>query len=50
MLPDPLDFVRHLKVKAGWSPAFWSPQIEVWRYQTESFGAEIPASEGRGME
>jgi hypothetical protein len=25
-------------VKAGWSPTFWSPQIQAWRYETESFG------------
>jgi AmmeMemoRadiSam system protein A len=37
-LADPIQFVRHLKLKAGWNPDFWSPQIEVWRYQTESFG------------
>ena len=38
-LPDPLEFVRQLKLKAGWRSDFWSPQIEVWRYQTESFGS-----------
>lgn len=37
-LPDPAEFLRHLKVKAGWSPTFWSPQIQAWRYETESFG------------
>jgi AmmeMemoRadiSam system protein A len=37
-LPDPIDFVRHLKQKAGWSVYGWSPQIKVWRYTTESFG------------
>ena len=37
-LPDPTKFVGQLKLKAGWRDDFWSPQIEVWRYQTESFG------------
>jgi uncharacterized protein len=37
-LEDPVQFVRQLKLKAGWRPDFWSPDIEVWRYETESFG------------
>ncbi len=37
-LADPAAFVRHLKVKAGLSPAHWSPDIRVYRYETESFG------------
>jgi uncharacterized protein len=37
-LAEPLQFVRQLKLKAGWRTDFWSPQIEVWRYTTESFG------------
>lgn len=37
-LPDPLSFVRQLKMKAGWPATFWSEQILVWRYETESFG------------
>jgi AmmeMemoRadiSam system protein A len=37
-LPEPVEFVRQLKLKAGWRPDFWSPQIDVWRYRTESFG------------
>ena len=37
-VPDPVDFVRHLKQKAGWPAAGWSWQIKVWRYTTESFG------------
>lgn len=40
-LPDPIDFVRHLKVKAGLKPGFWSPDIQVQRYRTECF-AEPP--------
>lgn len=39
-LPDPVDFVRRLKAKAGWPPTFWSSQIQAWRYQAESFGEQ----------
>jgi AmmeMemoRadiSam system protein A len=39
-LPNPFDFLRHLKMKAGWPATFWSPQILVWRYETESFGEQ----------
>jgi AmmeMemoRadiSam system protein A len=37
-LPNPQDFVRQLKLKAGWPANFWSSQIQAWRYTTESFG------------
>jgi AmmeMemoRadiSam system protein A len=37
-IPDPAQFVRELKLKAGWRPDFWSPQIRVSRYTAESFG------------
>jgi uncharacterized protein len=36
-LPDPARFVRHLKMKAGWPVDFWPPDMEAWRYTTESF-------------
>lgn len=42
-LPDPEQFVRHLKLKAGWSADFWSPRIQVLRYTTESFGEGEPS-------
>lgn len=35
---DPVIFLRQLKLKAGWRADFWSPQIQVFRYTTESFG------------
>jgi uncharacterized protein len=41
-ISDPVDFVRHLKQKAGWPANSWSPLIKVQRYTTESFG-EIEA-------
>ena len=40
-LPDPGDFVRHLKMKAGLPPAHWSDDIRFYRYGTESFGDEV---------
>jgi len=33
-------FVRHLKLKAGLPEDFWSPQIRVFRYTTESFSSD----------
>lgn len=36
-LPEPKDFLRHLKTKAGLSPDYWSDNIRVQRYRTESF-------------
>lgn len=37
-IKDPAQFVRELKLKAGWRGDFWSPRIRVWRYTAESFG------------
>lgn len=37
---DPTDFLRHLKVKAGLDPDYWSDSIRVYRYTTESFPEE----------
>lgn len=31
-LPDPWDFLAHLKRKAGLPAAFWDPEIRLWRY------------------
>ncbi len=36
-LPDPADFIGHLKQKAGLPRDFWSDDIVVLRYQTETF-------------
>jgi hypothetical protein len=36
-LPEPVRFVRHLKMKAGWPMDFWPVDMEAWRYTTESF-------------
>jgi hypothetical protein len=39
-LPEPADFVRHLKVKAGLSPGYWSESIKVQHYTSFEFGAD----------
>ncbi|HKV07601.1 MAG TPA: AmmeMemoRadiSam system protein A [Thermoanaerobaculia bacterium] len=31
-LPDPRDFLGQLKLKAGLSRGFWSPDVKLWRY------------------
>jgi AmmeMemoRadiSam system protein A len=40
-IPDPVQFVRHLKMKAGWSATYWSDRVRCSRYTTESFGEEV---------
>lgn len=35
-LPDPRQFLEHLKLKAGLPPAYWSPTVRIQRYTTES--------------
>lgn len=36
-LPQPEEFLRHLKRKAGLADDHWSQELEVFRYETESF-------------
>ncbi|MCW8943495.1 MAG: AmmeMemoRadiSam system protein A [Sedimenticola sp.] len=36
-LADPKDFLRHLKIKAGLTPDYWSDNLQISRYTTESF-------------
>lgn len=36
-LPDPVQFIRHLKVKAGLPPDFWSDDLRLSRYTVEKF-------------
>ncbi len=33
MVPDPADFLRELKHKAGLTPHHWSPHFQAWRFQ-----------------
>ena len=40
-LPEPRDFVAHLKIKAGFEVDFWSKGIAIGRYTTESFGEMV---------
>lgn len=37
-LPEPRQFIRQLKLKAGWPVDFWPHDMRVWRYTTQSFG------------
>ncbi len=39
-LPNPREFVRHLKRKAGLPDDYWSDQIRFYRYGSESFGED----------
>ncbi|MGH8237012.1 MAG: AmmeMemoRadiSam system protein A [Steroidobacteraceae bacterium] len=39
-IPDPAQFVRQLKMKAGWPVTYWSNRVRCFRYATESFGEE----------
>lgn len=36
-IPRKEDFLRRLKVKAGWREDFWSPEIHCFRYRTQSY-------------
>jgi AmmeMemoRadiSam system protein A len=42
-LPEPAQFLGHLKLKAGLAADYWSASIRIWRYTTESFAASVPA-------
>ncbi|UCF40943.1 MAG: AmmeMemoRadiSam system protein A [Gemmatimonadota bacterium] len=39
-LPDPVDFVTHLKRKAGLPDDYWSPGMRCWRFVVEKVAAE----------
>jgi len=42
-LPEPAQFLEHLKLKAGLSRGYWSDTLRVWRYRTEVIEERIPA-------
>jgi AmmeMemoRadiSam system protein A len=42
-LPEPKQFLAHLKLKAGLAADYWSSTLRIWRYTTESFAASVPA-------
>jgi AMMECR1 domain-containing protein len=37
-LPQPQMFLRHLKRKAGLNDDYWSDDVRIWRYETQSIG------------
>ncbi|MDD1638362.1 MAG: AMMECR1 domain-containing protein, partial [Methylococcaceae bacterium] len=37
-LPEPEEFLRHLKQKAGLAADYWSENIRIYRYRTEMIG------------
>jgi AmmeMemoRadiSam system protein A len=43
-LADPTEFLRHLKNKAGWRDDFWAPDLEAWRYVTDTMAVQRPAA------
>jgi hypothetical protein len=49
-LGKPAEFLRHLKMKAGLTPDYWSNTLQIWRYTTDSFAAAATtiASSGHG--
>lgn len=42
-LPAPMQFLQHLKQKAGLPASYWSKTIKAFRYTTESFGGATRA-------
>jgi AMMECR1 domain-containing protein len=40
-LPEPADFLAHLRRKAGLPAGYWSETLRVSRYRTESFGTTV---------
>ena len=45
-LPQPEEFLKQLKIKAGLTADYWSEKLEVWRYTTESFNAAVSEIKG----
>lgn len=44
-LPEPAQFVRHLKAKAGLPRDHWSPGLRAWRFGVEKFDGDlVPAA------
>lgn len=37
-LPNPRDFLCHLKIKAGLAPGYWSNSLRIARYRAEEIG------------
>ena len=47
-LPQPWDFLAHLKHKAGLPPSFWHPDVKLWRYTVTKWAEPDPAREETG--
>lgn len=47
-LPNPAEFLEHLRHKAGLPARYWSDTLAVSRYTSESFGASIEEAFGEG--
>jgi hypothetical protein len=46
-IPDPREFLLHLKIKAGWRDDFWATEVEAWRYETETMAMQRPSTRVR---
>jgi AmmeMemoRadiSam system protein A len=46
-LPEPAQFLAHLKLKAGLPADYWSESVRMWRYTTQSFGASAASIRDR---
>lgn len=42
-LPDPWDFLAHLKRKAGLAPTFWHPDVRLSRYMVTKWAESAPS-------
>jgi AmmeMemoRadiSam system protein A len=42
-LPQPRDFLRHLRRKAGLPEDYWSDEMDILRYRTQTFAATVRA-------
>jgi AmmeMemoRadiSam system protein A len=45
-LPEPAQFLEHLKLKAGLPRNHWSDTVKIWRYRTEVIGGKASQSPG----
>ena len=46
-LPEPAQFLAHLKLKAGLPADYWSDSLRVWRYTTLAFGESLAVIRSR---
>ncbi len=44
-LPDPQQFMEHLKLKAGLSADFWHPDVQLYKYQVSKYREQDRAKE-----